>query len=320
MRQSMTKVLRSQQGAALLILMLALFSVTMAVLLKGLNNRGGQLERQAATIAALMQAKEALIGYAVVHGDLFPGGPGPGHLPCPDTSPPAFAADGSPQPPSGQPNTPCGPGAIGRLPHTLAVAAFHADFGSAIDQQFWYAVGNPFLANPAAGVDNTLNATVTAPLSVDGRGNIAAVLIAPGPALAGQNRPGTNPADYLEGVNSSGPDFSGSPTSSPDTFNDLLVAIDWTEILTPVTARVAEEIKQHLDNFRATNGAYPADQATFVAALAGAPLWFTANGWLTTTAYTQVSADQATLIFSGCGITYTITSGIAAISRGQPGC
>jgi type II secretory pathway pseudopilin PulG len=312
----MTKVLRSQQGAALLILMLALFSVTMAVLLRGLNNRTAQLERQAATTAALMQAKEALIGYAVVH----PSAAGPGHLPCPDTSPPAFAADGSPQPPYGQPNTPCGPGAIGRLPHTLPGAAFHADFGSAIDQQFWYAVGNPFLENPAAGVDNTLNTTVTAPLSVDGRANIAAVLIAPGPALAGQNRPGTNPADYLEGVNSSGPDFSGSPTSSPDTFNDLVVAIDRTEILTPVTARVAEEIRQHLDNYHATNGAYPADQASFVAALAGAPPWFTANDWQTTTVYTQVSADQVSLIFSGCSITYTITSGTAAISRSQPSC
>ena len=164
MRQSMTKVLGSQQGAALIILMLALFMVSMAALLRGLNNRGGHLERQVATTAALMQAKEALIGYAVVHGDLFPGGPGPGHLPCPDTSPPAFAADGSPQPPYGQPNDPCGPGAIGRLPPTLPAAAFHADFGSGIDQQFWYAVGDPFLANPAAGIDNTLNATVPGPL------------------------------------------------------------------------------------------------------------------------------------------------------------
>ena len=247
MRPSITKVLRSQQGAALLILMLALFSVTMAVLLRGLHNRTGQLERQSATTAALMQAKEALIGYAVVHGDLFPTGPGPGHLPCPDTSPPALAADGSPQPPYGQPNAPCGPGAMGRLPHTLPGAAFHADFNSAIDQQFWYAVGDPFLANPNTGIDNTLNTTIPAPLNIDGRSDIAAVLIAPGQALPGQNRPGTNPADYLEGANSSGPDFTGSPASSPDTFNDLVVAIDRTEILSPVTARVAEEIRGRLD-------------------------------------------------------------------------
>jgi type II secretory pathway pseudopilin PulG len=315
-RPSMTQILRSQQGAALLILMLALFSVTMAVLLRGLHNRTGQLERQAATTAALMQAKEALIGYAVI----YPTAAGPGHLPCPDTSPPAFTADGSPQPPYGQPNTPCGPGAIGRLPQTLPGVAFHADFNSAIDQQFWYAVGDPFLASPNTGIDNTLNATIPAPLNVDGRGDIAAVLIAPGPALAGQNRPSTNPADYLDGANSSGPNFSGSPTSSPDTFNDLVVAIDRTEILSPVTARVAEEIREYLDAYYATAGAYPVDQASFEVALAGGVPWLAANGWPTTTSYTQISADQFSLTFSGCGITYTVTFGTVAISRNQPGC
>jgi type II secretory pathway pseudopilin PulG len=312
----MTQILRSQQGAALLILMLALFSVTMAVLLRGLHNRTGQLERQAATTAALMQAKEALIGYAVI----YPTAAGPGHLPCPDTSPPAFAADGAPQPPYGQPNAPCGPGAIGRLPQTLPGVAFHADFNSAIDQQFWYAVGDPFLASPNTGIDNTLNATIPGPLNVDGRGDIAAVLIAPGPALAGQNRPGTNPADYLDGANSSGPNFTGSPTSSPDTFNDLVVAIDRTEILSPVTARVAEEIRGYLDAYHATAGAYPVDQASFEVALAGGVPWLAANGWPTTTSYTQISADQFALTFSGCGITYTVTFGTVAISRSQPGC
>jgi hypothetical protein len=177
-------ILRSQQGAALLILMLALFMVTMTVLLKGLNNRGGQLERQTATIAALMQAKEALIGYAVVVNG--------GVLPCPETSTP-----------------PCEPFAIGRLPQSLLDdPSFLADFGSGIDQQFWYGVGT---------------------LTVDGN-SAAAVLIAPGPSLAGQNRPSTNRADYLEDANSSGTDFSSSPNSSPETFNDLVVGIAQDEI------------------------------------------------------------------------------------------
>ncbi len=319
------RIFCSQRGAALLIMMLILVMGTMGVLLKGFSARKAQLRQDAATSEALSQAKEALIAYAVMYADNYPPtGAGPAHLMCPDTDAPAFDVNGVPLPPYGAPNAPCGPNAIGRLPHSITLPSGNifplTDHGSGVDQQFWYAVANAFVATPNAGVNNTLNSTTPGTLTLDGQGDIAAVLIAPGPALNGQTRPSQNAANYLEAGNVGGSNFVSSYPVNPANFNDRILPIRRSELMPLVTTKVAAEIKKHLDTYHTANGAYPADQATLAGALAGAPQWLTTNNWLATTAYAQISSDRAALVFSGCGITYTLTFGTTTISRSQPRC
>lgn len=319
-------LLQSTRGAALLIMMLMLFMVSMAVILKGFGNRSSREQDQVATISALMKAKESVIAYAVMHADYFPAGAGVGHLMCPDTDSPAFAANGAPLAPFGLPNSPCGPDAIGRLPHFVALPSGDplpiSDFGAGRDQQLWYAVADVFLANPNGGISNVVNSSTAGGLTLDGQSDVVAVLLAPGQALDGQTRPATTPAAYLEAENVIGPAFVSGWPAAPDTFNDRILAIRRTELLLPMTAKVAEEMKKHLDAYHLGGGVYPADQAAFTAAFATAPPWLSSNNWLlgTTTTYTPLSADSATLLFSGCGITYTLNFGSSVIGRSQTDC
>lgn len=318
---------RSQRGAALLIMMLMLFLVAMAVLLKGLGGKNTKLHQEVATSAALAKAKDALIAYAVMYADNYPPvGAGSGHLMCPDTDVPAFDVNGVPLPPYGSPNSPCGPNAIGRLPHFITLPSGTlfplSDHGSGIDQQFWYAVTDTYIATPNAGVNNTLNSTTPGSLTIDGQGDVVAVIIAPGSTLTGQNRTSGNASDYLEAGNVGGRNFVTSYPADPANFNDKVLAIRRSELIPLITARVAEEIKKHMDAYHVANGAYPADQATFASAFAGAPQWLTTNNWLavTTTTYTQISSHSATLVFIGCGITYTLTFGTTTLGRNQTHC
>ncbi len=320
-------ILRSERGAALLIMLLLLFTVALAVILNGFGNRGIREREDAATAKALMQAKEAVIAFAVMYADNYPvGGAGIGHLMCPDTAAPAFDASGNPLAPYGLPNALCGPNAIGRLPHFVTLPSGNplplSDYGSGIDQQFWYAVANAFLANPNGGIPNIVNSTSPGTLSLDGQSDVVAVIIAPGPALGGQNRSGTNPAAYLEAGNSTGPAFVSGWPADPANFNDRVLAIRRSDLLLPMTARVAEEMKKHLDAYHTAGGAYPADQAAFAGAFTGAPPWLATNNWLTatTTTYTLLSGDKATLAFAGCGITYTLTFGSSVVVRSQTHC
>jgi hypothetical protein len=315
-----------QRGAALLIMMLLLFVAAMTVILRGLG--GGNLREQEATATslALAKAKEAVIAFAVMYADNYPAGAGVGHLMCPDTDAPAFDATGNPLAPYGVANSPCGPNAIGRLPHFVTLSSGNpfplSDHGSGVDRQFWYAVADAALANPAGGLSNIFNSATPGSLTLDGQGDIVAVLIAPGPALSGQSRPGTGPAAYLEAENTLGPVFVTGWPADPQNFNDRVIAVKRSELLLPMTARVAEEMKKHLDAYHVAGGAYPADQAAFAGAFATAPLWLTANHWLqaTVTTYTRLSGDSVTLAFSGCGVTYTLTFGSATIGRSQTHC
>ncbi len=296
----------SQRGAALLILLMILVVGVMAVLLKGLNNRSLQLRQNAATISALAKAKEALISYAVMYADNYPPtDAGPGHLMCPDTNN------------DGLPDSPCGPNAIGRLPRSITLPSGSlfalSNQDSGIDQQFWYALTDNYRNSPAGVV----NSSTTGSLTLDGQGDVVAVIIAPGPPLSSQSRPGSNAMDYLETGNIGGPAFV---TSASGEFNDRVLAVRRSEMMPLITVRVAEEIKKHLDAYHLTYGVYPADSSSFASALSTAPQWFTSNQWLSVTTYTPISGDNATLSFSTCGITYSLTFGVTGIGRSQTHC
>lgn len=288
----------------MLIMFMILFLAGASVFLTVMNNNVLNQQENTDAMAAMRDAREALISYAVLYGDYYgPGGAGPGHLPCPDTNR------------SGTENVPCNGTTLGRLPESIVLPSGDvfvlSDYLSGIDQQIWYAVSPAFRRN-SPGVVNT---TTTGSFTVDGRTDIAAVLIAPGEDMYFQSRPNSNSSNYLEAGNDGGPDFVSNNPADPNNFNDRVLAIAASDIRSPVSARLAEQIKIQLDTYFAVNGSYPPDATEFTAALAGAPTWFTANGWDGVTTYAQLSATTASVVFSGCAITYTLDQTTPNIGR-----
>lgn len=292
----------NQNGIVLLLFVVGLFLVSSSLFLTVLNNNMATLQSDEDVSKALLNAKETLIAFALVSEQHFPGSVGPGHLFCPDTNG------------NGTPNSPCGSNALGRLPQSLTTALGDTritDFNNGVDQQFWLAIDDSLRNSPAS----ILNSNYTGSVTVDGQGSIAAVLIAPGEIVGSQARPSNTPANYLEGANTSGPQFVGSNQIAASAFNDRVLAIKHSEIMTPVTSRVAAMLKGLLDTSHGNDASYPDDStgpddpaiANFDAVVSGAPAWFAANEWDDQTTYVRTSTDSATLTFTGCGITYTVS-------------
>jgi hypothetical protein len=202
----------------------------------------------------LAVAKEALIGYAVSQTNQ------PGALPCPDTD-----NDGTADSPCGG----AGVTAIGRLPwRTLGLP----DLRDAAGECLWYAVSSNFKNSGVSG-PAVINSDSWGTLVVnDGAGTplpsppnpAAAIVFAPGAALAGQDRtppvgPATtcggnaNAVNYLEGSNAvAGTTFVSSPASA--TLNDRLQLVSTADIMTPVERRAAREILARLESYRTSGG------------------------------------------------------------------
>ncbi len=257
-----------QRGAALLIL-LALVSVVLTyAVAAGLNRSatGTAQERAQKTAAALAQAKEALIAYAVTYAD----DPAharriPGFLPCP-----GMETDASKE---GVAKSPCDSALVsqlGRLPwRTLDLGPVTDGSGECL----WYAVSgtykswyNGVTTKPATS--NMMNWDTNGQFAVkagDGTTYLAgsaadnravAVIFAPGSVLSGQNRtPDTNAplcagnytaANYLEtaaGVNNGVVSATANAidtfiaAAKNDTFNDQLVYITRADIWNAIKKR-----------------------------------------------------------------------------------
>lgn len=304
--------LSRQRGVVLLLLFIILFMVGTSLLITVVDNNVVRDQRNLDTMEALSKAKDALISYAVLHGDYYgSAGAGPGHLPCPDTNG------------SGNENTPCGANAFGRLPTLVTLPSgddfILTDFGNDIDQQFWYALADGYRYIPAS----VLNSTTASNLSLDGQGGVAAILIAPGEAVFGQTRGNNTAANYLEANNSTSPSFITIDTVSPANFDDRVLAITQSEIMSLATVRVAAAIKTELDSFHLANGNYPVDQTEFDGInWAAGPAWLSNNNWLnvTVSTYLPISADSVSLTFTGCAIAYSIDSGVATMARSAAQC
>lgn len=205
-----------QQGFVLLLLLAVVLSAGALLLLSGLPRSGGaRWDDLAETRRALRDAKAALLSYAISRSD-----PDDiGYLPCPDT-----AYQGPPFDPVGSSNTPCGTmGApsLGLLPWgTLRVATDHGQ-GKA---PLWYAVSGNHKILPAVRP----NAGLPGTLSVDGRTDVVAVVIAPGNALADQQRTSDryDVVQYLEGFNQS----AAGPFETNGAGNDLVITITRAEL------------------------------------------------------------------------------------------
>ena len=170
-----------QHGAALIVMLVIMVMGAAATLVGSLSTTAVKNARQETTAAALAQAKEALIAYAVTYGDTH-AGQVHGYLPCPDID--ASNGEGSSKPSCGSKDV----SSIGRLPwKTLGLSTLRDSDGECL----WYAASGTYKNNPktdlmnwdASGLFELLDANGTAVAR-----DVVAVVFAPGPVLGGQNR------------------------------------------------------------------------------------------------------------------------------------
>lgn len=174
----------AQRGVVLIVMLVILVLGLAATLVSSLNSATFRNERQARTAAALAQARDALIGYAITYGDTHPGEVH-GYLPCPD-------ADGSNG--EGSSKSPCSSknvSVLGRLPwKTLDIPALRDGSGECL----WYAVSGTYKNNPKTDLmnwdtDGQLRVYDADGTRLDSDGNqVVAVILAPGAAKNGQAR------------------------------------------------------------------------------------------------------------------------------------
>ena len=203
-----------QRGLALLIMLSLLVLATATLMVERFTAARIQSRRNEISDAALAQAKEALIAYALTFGDNHPNKV-PGYLLCPETGNSAIATpEGSADPSCGTKNV----SAIGRLPwRTLGLEPLK----DGAHECLWYAVSGSYKNNPGTDMMNWDTDGQLTVQGADGRSTIAgatagehaaAVIFAPGPPTGRQDRraaAGTaicggnyNPANYLEAAGS----------------------------------------------------------------------------------------------------------------------
>lgn len=292
-----------QHGAALLVMLVILITGGAYLLVSHLNRESGRIEAEKKTVAALAQAKEALTGWAVTNSIT------PGMLPFPDRRNDGNY-DGNSDCPASDISTSANVlfGKIPRIgpanpcitPTILGVAApyqlLNLDVVDGAGEVLWYAVSRNLVSE--LGVAPIINPGIVNnpqfPWLVvrDASGTIlnnrvAFVLIAPGPALPGQDRtvpvpPALPPAvtQFLEGIGGvTNADYDGNydggvptcplvmcedfvmsepwPSAAAPTFNDRLLYVTIDELMPLIEQRVARETRQALIAFRNSTGAFP---------------------------------------------------------------
>lgn len=227
-----------QRGAALIVMLVIVVMGAATVLVNSLSTTGMQTARQGTTSAALAQAKDALIGYAIKDNIVRTG-----ELPCPDID-----NDGQLTMNVDFVGSQCA-NLIGRLPwKTLGLP----DLRDAAGERLWYAVSDPFHANSTA----VLNSNTVGTLTVSGNlsaSNVIAIVFAPGQSLSGQDRSAANintSSAYLESVISAPTSFSLlSPNDQPGgnyTYNDQLMLITHDALFPSVEKIVAKRVRDEL--------------------------------------------------------------------------
>lgn len=190
----------AQQGGGVLLIVLLLLSLGgLNWLLQRPATQALAQARERHTDLALAAAKEALLGYAAAYPEQHRKGAGtgraayvPGHLPCPDTGSPLNEAASHEGTEAGS----CGSKGVSVIGHfpwrSLGIPPPRDGSGECL----WYAVSGNYKANPKADLLNPDTPGQFQILGADGlilAGATAeeqpvAVLIAPGPPLAGQQR------------------------------------------------------------------------------------------------------------------------------------
>lgn len=265
----------SQTGITLIILVLILIIVGSATYVTQLNANNIQAVRDEKTAKALIEAKKALLGYAVtvdLSGACASTCARPGDLPCPDTDN------------NGEAQTSCNDATdrIGRLPwKSLGLGELRDGNGD----RLWYAVSTNFKNNPKVMPLNndtlgTINITDFGGLvsaNATGTTGAVAVIFSPGTPLTRQDgaqqlRSDTNTniaSHYLD--NALGEDNAGFVDSTANGFvkgvvrnatgetilNDQLMVITQKDLFSAVDAKVLKEVKAALSVYYDVNDYYP---------------------------------------------------------------
>ncbi|HUY03515.1 MAG TPA: hypothetical protein VMV33_09535 [Rhodocyclaceae bacterium] len=279
-----------QHGLALLMLLALVVLTTLTLFVEQLNAARIRARRAEISDAALAQAKEALIAYALTYGDSHPNKV-PGYLLCPETGSPAIAT------PEGSADLSCGTknvSVIGRLPwRTLGLEPLK----DGARECLWYAVSGSYKNNPGTDM---LNWDTDGQLTVQGAdgGSVgasaaiqeraAAVIFAPGPATGVQDRSAAadtaicggnyNPANYLEASGGADNSAVAPGAGAVSTFvaggagngvNDRLIVITAHDIFAAITKRadfqarldgLTRHLAQCIAGYGTRNAAGPADR------------------------------------------------------------
>jgi hypothetical protein len=274
------------RGAALLVLLLAIVLAFSTVLIGSLEGNRLEIERQRKTLETLTQAKQALIAWSVIQGDVraateTEGGNKkftyrrPGTLPCPDRYLKLFGEEEAV--PGIAPGT-CAAStgtSIGRLPwKTLNMEDLRDTYGETL----WYAVSDRFrnnVSNNYAAINSDtkgtllLYATDGSTLLTPAGEELAAVIFAPGPPLPGQDRKAQSddlvPSSYLEAFNGKnnasavGPFIAGPVRDSAGNLivNDLAIGLTARELISGLERRALNEAQGALKKYADDHGRYP---------------------------------------------------------------
>ena len=225
----------------MLAFLLVLIAGSSWLLVSDLDRHTQAYTRRVGSGLALNQAKQALLSYAMNYPDLRANpDKGPGFLPCPDRN-----NDGRPES-----NCAAGTGTtLGRLPFSILGLDDPRDSSG---ERLWYAV-SPAFRNTRSN-HTVLNSETPGQLSVDGTGDVVAVVLAPGAPVGAQHtRPGNDAAAYLEGENAVIADGRFSSTAG----NDRLAVISRAELMAVVEQRVIHDVRAALARYRAQHSAYP---------------------------------------------------------------
>jgi hypothetical protein len=169
----------SQQGGALIILLVVLVLAGMSAFFISFSSTDFKVEREKKTATSLAEAKVALVGYAVRNTTVT----GLGYLPNPDLGP-GMNVEGSSVAAIGGVDI----SVVGKLPWRTLGIAMQKD---GADECLWYVVSGRLKVNPATGVLNWDTLGQIDVMDVAGNllaTNVAAMIIAPGQSLNGQNR------------------------------------------------------------------------------------------------------------------------------------
>lgn len=259
---------KAQTGTVLLLFLLILVTSASYSFLSQLNAATNLHTRQQVTSRALVEAKQALLGYAITYPDKVNSNAGPGYLPCPDLDNDGDAEGGCAL--AGPINL-----TIGRFPNeTLNVQ----ELKDASGQRLWYVLSDNF--RNFAGLE-PLNSDTPGQLCIDVNfdddcdvvadgdiDDIVAIIIAPGAPVDGQNRD-PNETDianeirnYLEGNNKNfdtvfvthDDDGDDDGDINDDDFNDTLILITRQELVRSMEKRTLVEVSSSLERFRNSFG------------------------------------------------------------------
>ena len=280
-------LLQKQQGAVLILMAFIIGLAMTSLLIKSYTASSIQAERNEDTMRSLMQAKEAMIAWAVSYDEA------PGQFPWPDrretTNPKNYDGHSDCSNSNlnllnslGEPNF------LGQIPYieSTAPCEIYPGIGNRFQDSsasnLWYAVSRNLVRNYETSTNPVINpGIIDSPISYpwmivrDYTGaivsdRVAVVILAPGAAINGQDRSGNAPlpSNFLDQVTIGGnlyknfdydadnEDFiMGNVTG--DSFNDKLVYITIDELIAALERRVGEVVRAELKKYQDTNGYYP---------------------------------------------------------------